>query len=106
MLETLESAVTALARMGYMPEGRFNTTLSPPMVLIVSDPPELTNDNQSVAVGKFPVDDPSAKARLGALEGEAIAISKKRVPWTAAVSSRRDTMLLVCSRIAATLRRV
>jgi hypothetical protein len=69
---TLETAVTALARIGYMPVVRLSTTTSPPGVVIVSDPLVLTNDNQWVAVGKVPVDVPSAKARFGALEAEAI----------------------------------
>jgi hypothetical protein len=72
ILVTLETAVTALARIGYMPVVRLSTTVSPPGVVIVSDPVVLTNDNQWVAVGKVPVDVPSAKARFGALEAEAI----------------------------------
>jgi hypothetical protein len=55
-----------------MPVVRLSTTVSPPGVVIVSDPLVLTNDNQWVAVGKVPVDVPSAKARFGALEAEAI----------------------------------
>jgi hypothetical protein len=72
ILVTLETAVTALARIGYMPVVRLSTTTSPPGVVIVSDPLVLTNDNQWVAVGKVPVDAPRAKARFGALEAEAI----------------------------------
>jgi hypothetical protein len=71
-LVTLETAVTAFARIGYIPVVRLTTTASPPGVVIVSDPLVLTNDNHSVAVGNVPVDDPSVKARFGALEGEAI----------------------------------
>ncbi len=78
MLVTLETAVTAVARIGYMPVVRFNAILSPPGVVIVTDPlPALTNDNHSVAVGKLPGDDPSEKARFGALDVEAIFISRK-----------------------------
>jgi len=72
ILVTLETAVTALARIGYIPVVRLTTTASPPGVVIVSDPVVLTNDNHWVAVGKVPVDDPSVKARFGAGEGEAI----------------------------------
>jgi hypothetical protein len=59
-----------------MPVARLSDTLSPPGVVIVTDPlAALTNDNHSVAVGKLPGDDPSEKARFGALDGEAIFIS-------------------------------
>jgi hypothetical protein len=71
-LVTPETAVTALARIGYIPVVRFNATVSPPGVVIVSDPLVLTNDNHWVAFGNVPVDDPSATARSGAVEGEAI----------------------------------
>src|SRR5271169_689552 len=84
ILVTLETAVTALARIGYMPVVRLSTTVSPPGVVIVSDPVVLTNDNQWVAVGKVPVDVPSAKARFGALEAEAI-----RFPQTVTTGAYR-----------------
>jgi hypothetical protein len=44
----------------------------------------LTNDNQWVAVGKVPLDVPSAKARFGALEAEAILF-----PQTVTIGSYR-----------------
>ncbi len=87
MLLTLETALTAVARIGYIPVGKLSTTASPPGVVIVSDPPALTNDNHWVAVGKVPFDAPSAKARFGALEGEAILFPQAMTPGVAALTA-------------------